>query len=282
MSKKDLIIGAFTNYDWSKIKYWANSIDTSGFTGDKAVIIYNCDAATAQRLIDKNFKIWAFRQDAQGNLVYPDKLVIVVQRFFHLWQYLDQLKNINDYRYVISTDVKDVIFQKNPSEWLETNIANYKICASCESLTYENEPWGADNLQGSYPAFFNNLKNQPIWNCGVQAGEINTMKDLWLQIWLSCHAGQRLNPDQAAYNLLLSLHPWKTITKFAYSEDGWAAQLGTTMDETKIENFRPNLLEKEPLYNGSNITTSYGNVHAIVHQWDRISKIKTDFETQYG
>ena len=177
-TKKDLIIGAFTNYDWSKVKYWANSIDKCGFTGDKAVIVYNCDAGTVQRLIDKNFKVWAFQRDQNGNLVYPGQLVIVVQRFLHLWQYLENIPNIDDYRYVISTDVKDVVFQRNPSEWLEQNLKDYKICASSESLTYEHEPWGADNMQGSYPAFYDNMKRKPIWNCGVQAGDIKTMKDL--------------------------------------------------------------------------------------------------------
>ena len=281
-TKKDLIIGAFTNYDWSKVKYWANSIDKCGFTGDKAVIVYNCDAGTVQRLIDKNFKVWAFQRDQNGNLVYPGQLVIVVQRFLHLWQYLENIPNIDDYRYVISTDVKDVVFQRNPSEWLEQNLKDYKICASSESLTYEHEPWGADNMQGSYPAFYDNMKRKPIWNCGVQAGDIKTMKDLWLQIWLTCHAAQRPNPDQAAYNLLLSLEPWSSITSFCYSEDGWACQAGTTVDPLKIDGFRPWLLEKEPIWNGSMTATSQGNAHYILHQWDRITQWHSAIENMYG
>jgi len=281
-NKKDLIIGAFTNYDWPKIKYWVNSIDRSGFTGDKAVITYNCSYQTVQELINRNFKVWGFNRDTQGNLSFPGNFIIVVQRFFHLWQYLDSLPNINDYRYVITTDMKDVVFQRNPSEWLENNLGEYKICASSESLLYENEPWGADNMQGSFPNFYNMMKSKPIWNCGVQAGEIQIMKDLWLQIWLMCHAGQRPNPDQAAYNLLLSLEPWKSLTKFSYSEDGWACQAGTTVDPEKIENFRPKLLEKEPLWTGLNSTTSTGQIHYILHQWDRIKNWHNAIETLYG
>lgn len=280
--KRDLIIGAFTNYDWPKIKYWANSIDKCGFTGDKAVIVYNCDNNTVQRLIDQKFKVWAFQKDQNGNLIYPGQLVIVVQRFFHLWQYLETLPNIDDYRYVISTDVKDVVFQRNPSEWLEKNLNNYKVCASSESITYVNEPWGADNMQGSYPMFYNKMQNKTIWNCGVQAGDAKVMRDLWLQIWLACHAGQRHNPDQAAYNLLLSLEPWNSLTKFSHSEDGWACQAGTTVDPAKIENFRPWLLEKEPQWNGYMATTSTGQPHYILHQWDRIPTWHQSIEKLYG
>ena len=50
---KDLIIGVVDNYDWDKIKYWANSIEQSGFKGYKALIVYNMDAATAKKLTTK-------------------------------------------------------------------------------------------------------------------------------------------------------------------------------------------------------------------------------------
>src|SRR6266568_4030817 len=114
---KDLIIGAYTNYNWNHIKYWANSIDRCGFTGDRAVIVYNSDADTVNRLSDLNFDVIVFRQDPiSKNYYWPyQNLIIVVQRFYDLWQYLN--KN-NNYRYVITTDVKDVIFQTNPSDWL--------------------------------------------------------------------------------------------------------------------------------------------------------------------
>jgi len=281
-SSRDLIIGAYTNYNWDQIKYWANSIDRCGFTGDKAMIVYNSDKVTVQRLLDLGFKVWAFNTDPNtGNYYWSQDLVIVVQRFYHLWYYLDQLP-ANSYRYVISTDVKDVVFQTNPSEWLEQNIGNNSIVASCESLCYKDEPWGSDNMQGSYPMVWNRIKDQPIWNCGVQAGTVAALRDLWLSIWLTCRAGGRANSDQAAYNLLLNTVAWSNITMRAYSESGWACQAGTTVDPTKIVNFRPNLLEPEPTWDGSFARTSTGDIHAILHQWDRIPTWKPEIEKRYG
>ena len=280
--KKDLIIGAYTNYNWDKIKYWVNSIEQSGFTGDKVMVVYNSDAATVQRLLDKGFKIYAFNKDPiSGSFVWPHDLIIVVQRFYHLWHFLNQL-NENDYRYVISTDVKDVVFQSNPSNWLEQNLQDKQLVASGESLLYKHEPWGNDNLLGSYPMVHDKLQHNQIWNCGVQAGTITAMKDLWLQIWLTCRAGGRPNPDQAAYNLLLNSIAWKSITKFATSEDAWACQAGTTVDPSKINNFRPYLLENEPIWNNQYVTTSTGIVHSILHQWDRIPTWKPIIEQRYG
>ena len=177
-----------------------------------------------------------------------------------------------------------MVFQQNPSKWLEENLTgpDKQVVASCESIRYKDEPWGDDNLRGSYPALHGMLQDQPIWNCGVQAGRMEAIRDLWLQIWLTCHAGARHNPDQAAYNILLNLTPWKSITRFAMSEDAWACQAGTTVDPTKINGFRPNLLEPEPVWRGGMARTSMDITHAILHQWDRIPSWKLEIEKRYG
>lgn len=285
--RKDLILGSFTNYDWSKIRYWANSIDASGFKGDKGVIIYNADLTTAQRLNERGFKIMAFNQDPQtGNLFYNGQLIIVVERFLHLHGFMENLLRDNDYRYVIHTDVKDVVFQRNPSEWLDANMGDARILASCESLQYQHEPWGDENVRNSFPWIYDRMKSRPIWNCGVQAGDARTMKDLWLAIYLMSVGSQAAtkvyNPDQAAYNVLLSMEPYSGITRFAMSEDGWACQAGTTIDPAKISGFKPHLLEAQPLWDGGNATTSKGEVHYVLHQYDRVPTWKAVVESRYA
>jgi hypothetical protein len=280
---KDLIIGSFTNYDWNKIKYWVNSIAASGFTGDKAMLIYNCEIQTAQALSERGFKIMAFNQDRNtGHLFFDGQLIIVVERFFHLWQFMDQLIKDNDYRYVIHTDVKDVVFQTNPSEWLTANMGDAKILASSESLQYQHEPWGNDNMARSFPWVYPTVKDKPIWNCGVQAGVPSVMKDLWINIYLLCKGNTVPNPDQAAYNVLLNLEPYKSITKFASSEDGWACQAGTTIDPAKIAGFKQHLLEPQPVWDGNYATTSTGIRHAVLHQYDRIPNWKPIVEARYS
>lgn len=280
---KDLIIGCFTNYDWHKIKFWVNSIDASGFTGDKAMIIYNCGIQTAQMLVNRNFKIMAFNQDkVTGNLFYDQQLIIVVERFLHLWQFISKLTQDMKYRYVIHTDVKDVVFQTNPSDWLTANMGNAKILASCESLQYQHEPWGNENMYYSFPWLYDKMKSQPIWNCGVQAGVPEIMMDLWINIYSLCKSNRIPNPDQAAYNVLLNLEPYKSITKFTMSEDGWACQAGTTVDPAKITQFKPHLLEAQPLWNGNCATTSTGKTHAVLHQYDRIPTWKPIVEAKYA
>lgn len=279
-NKRDIIVGCFTNYDWDKIQYWVNSVNQSGFTGEKLMIVYNASFATAQRILDKQISIRAFDKDeARQMFCYPQQFVIVVSRFLHMWDFFNSLPNLDDYRYVITTDVKDVVFQQDPSIWLEQNLGDKKICVSSESIKYCHEPWGNDNLFNSFPAVYNSMKNNTIWNCGVLAGDVRFMKDLFLNIYLLSINNTVHNPDQAALNVLLNMEPYKSITKFALSEDGWACQAGTSRDTSK--NFAPYLLEPMPQFDGEYARTSQGVKYTILHQYDRIPEWKSFVENKY-
>lgn len=283
----DLIIGCFTDYDWHQIKPWTESIDRCGFKGDKAMIVFNASFPTVQELLNRQFNIFAFgKDDTNGRFTYPGQFSIVVQRFYHLWQYLLQLPEDKKYRNVITTDVKDVIFQTDPSQWLQKNLKGKKIVVSSESLRYQDEAWGDQNMASSFPMMHPFMRDREIWNCGVLAGEISVMRDLFLNIYLaSGGAPQQVpgggGPDQAALNILMSMEPYKSITRFARSEDGWACQAGTTVDPRKIDGFRDKLLEAEPRWDGEHSTTSKGKTHAILHQWDRIPDWRATIERRY-
>lgn len=280
--KKDLLIGVFSNYTWDKIKYWVNSAISSGFTGDKLLVIYSTDNSTLEKIRNKGFKVLGFNQNATtGDLFYDRQLVIVVQRFIDLWHFLST-NDLSMYRYIIHTDVKDVVFQTNPSTWLTDNMGEYKILASCESISYQDEPWGDENLKSSFPMMYEKLKSQPIWNCGVQAGEPIFMRDLWFSIYNLCKGTMVLNSDQAAYNVLLNLEPYKSVTKFTMSESSWAAQLGTTMDPTKMVAFLPKLLEQQPIMIDDLVCTTNGTPHCIVHQYDRVLMWRNIIEQKYS
>jgi hypothetical protein len=165
---KDLIVGCATNYDWSKLKYWVNSINESGFTGDKVLVLMNCDKETVGKITDAGFSIIGFNQDKDGNLTYQSNLMVHVERFVHIYKILAK----NDYRFVITTDVKDVIFQKNPSEWLEKNLPDSEdLIFSSESMKYKDEPWGRQNLIECFgEGIYEDFKNNTIFNVGVLAG----------------------------------------------------------------------------------------------------------------
>ena len=276
---KDLIVGCATNYDWSKLKYWVNSINRSGFEGDKVLILMNCDKDTVKKISDSGFSIIAFNQDANGNLSYNSNMMVHVERFFHIYQLLKD----NLYRYVITTDVKDVVFQQNPSVWLENNFTdNDDLVFSSESMKYKDEPWGNQNLLETFgPQIYEDFKNHTIFNVGVLAGRGYAMKDLMMNIFASCIHRPIKICDQSTFNFLISQHPYLKTSKYTKSEDGWACQLGTTADPSKIEQFRPFLLEPSPKMEGDKVLTSEGKEYIIVHQYDRVPEWKKVIEAKY-
>ena len=90
------------------------------------------------------------------------------------------------------------------------------------------------------------------------------------------------NPDQAALNILLSLEPYKSITRFSESEDAWACQAGTTVDPSKINKYKKYLTEPEPHFDGNYVYTSEGIKFCIVHQYDRVPSWKYLISEKYN
>lgn len=276
---KDLIIGCSTNYDWSRLKYWINSINRSGFDGEKVMVLMNCDRDTIQKIIDSGFKVIGMKQDSNGNLVHQSNMMVHVERFIHMYNYIKD----QDFRYIITTDVKDVVFQKNPSTWLENNLGDKNLVFSSESMLYENEPWGNQNLYETFGAYvYNEFKRNEIYNVGVLAGRGFAVRDLMMNIFVACQGKPIPICDQSTFNFLISQHPYLHTSKYMKSEDGWACQLGTTADPSKIQSFRPFLLEEEPKMNDGKIVTSKGKEFTIVHQYDRVPSWRSVIEATYG
>jgi hypothetical protein len=287
--KDDIIVGAITNYDWPAIAPWVNSLDQCGFEGKKVLICYNIKKEVIEKLTGKGYTILAFKQDADGNYIYKQDFSIVVERFFHLWALLNSLKG--KHRYLLHTDVKDVIFQRNPSDYFNFMDASIKIIAASESITYERENWGRENLKSSFgEIIYEEMKWKTILNAGTLSGEFDTMLDFFLNVYMVSAGGRTHNPDQAAVNILLRSEVYKEITHIARpSEDAWACQAGTTHDPNKIKEYSPFIEDKRDLLSrisslddGEYISNVNGVPLYLVHQYDRVPGWKEFVLKKYG
>jgi len=273
--RKDAIIGAITNYDVPHVMLYVTSLLQSGFEGDKFMVCYDVGYNVVEYLERVGFKVFTFdnmqekrRYEYQNK---PANFHVNVHRFYDMWRILTTLPS-EQYRYLISTDVGDVIFQSNPVTWLEEHLGEAKLNAACESIKYKNEVlWGAKNMQESFgEGVFNHMKERLIYNAGTISGDFHHVQDLFLQIYLLSQGFGTPNPDQAAYNVLLSLEPYKSITKYNMSESGWAAQMGTTCDPEKLRYFGDGMIEPRPVIEDAVVKTSTGKPYVIVHQYNRL------------
>lgn len=278
----NLIIGCADNYNWDKLKFWINSINQSGFVGSKVLVLMNCDAETLKKVTDSGFFVIGFNKDQQGNLVYESRMPVHVERFLHIYNVLRD----NEFDYVITTDVRDVVFQHDPFPSLIETLSDEgtNLIVSSESILYKNEPWGDNNLLETFGPYFHKIfRENEIYNVGVLAGKGSAIRDLACMIFNMSVNRPIPIVDQSTFNMMISLEPYRSTTSFMKSEDGWACQLGTTVDPMKIDSFKPHLLEDCPVMRDELVVTNKNNKeYAIVHQYDRVPVWKNIIEKKYS
>ena len=256
-AKQDLVLGAVSGLDWVDIEVWAHSLTQSGFSGIRAMIVYGDSPQVVANLKAMGFQV----------LERPLLGTIWNHRFrdFH-----DVVRaSADDLRYCVITDVRDVYFQTDPTAWLERNLTKPMLAAS-ESIRFRDEVWNRTNFEIAFPDLAGRLNDLPVYNVGVLAGEARTIADLTLAIALTAKAAGADVADQAAYNLLLDMEPYRSACQFTRQDEGFACQAGAIADPRRVESYRPYLLEAEPIFDAEGIKTPGGELFALVHQYDRI------------
>lgn len=295
---KDAIIGASIGYKWDHLKNWVRSIKDTGFAGDVILVGANMDKDTIDKLTAEGVTVHLIGQTNEDGSVSSKPIVGAphVERFFHIWNFLE---NVNDdYRFVVVTDTRDVIFQKNPIDDLEKMLMMHRMVASSEGMSYANEPWGKNNYLQAFGGFFyNQIKDKIIDNVGVIAGDHQVIKTLMLLLFQLSFGRPIEVVDQAVYNFLLTQHPYIDETYFAGNDDGWAIQLGTTEEAVKagagdlgqsVQNPSQKIIydttyeDDQPVYEDGLVKNKRGITFTIVHQYDRVPALKKLIEERYA
>ena len=268
---KNLIIGGYTNYGINQLKPWVlSALGVVGEDDDVVLVAGNTSTETVTWLQE------------QGVIVVPmisvPNVPIHVLRFLSIHNYL--VNHWEKYEYVVTTDVKDVYFQTDPFEDIErANFAGFGLLIASESLKYKDEPWGNENLYQAYGQYvYEEFKNNEIFNVGTFGGASEYVKDMVFHIFTNGVNRPIPIVDQAVFNVLINTQPFKDIVQPTVN---WACELGTVMDPSKIEQFRPNLLSDEPTVKDGLVY--YGDkLFPIVHQYDRVPVLKKFVQEKYG
>ena len=272
---KNLIIGGFTNYGINELKPWVLSAKEVA-PNDDVVLMYG---NASQETID-----WIREQGVITEpMIQVPNIPIHVLRFLSIYEFLHQ--NWEEYEYVVTTDVKDVYFQTDPfvklNQFIHDESGSYLLVAS-EGLKYKDEPWGNENLYQAYgPYVYDKFKDNEIFNVGTFGGASEYVKDMVFHIFTNGINRPIPIVDQAVFNVLINTQPFKDIISYTHE---WACELGTVMDPSKIDSFRPNLLFSEPIWkeNQMMIPPTGNRPFPIVHQYDRVPEIRKFVQEKYG
>jgi hypothetical protein len=261
---KYTIIGCITKYGVEQIRPFVESIERSGFGGDKLMLVYEITQDTIEYL---NSKGWTLIQS-------EPQQHIILQRFRDMYQVLHQYET----DVVIWVDVKDIVFQKDPTEWLNENM-NKDILAFSESLKFGDEEWARLNAGTSFPMEWEWLQTKEIHCAGTIVGKKEAIRDLFIDIyrWSLTTSNPQQLADQAAYNILIHLHQFKDIVQFVKQQEGFAAQLHLKL---KKGNNLP-YTEELVTIDGDEVKNSKGELFTLVHQYDRNEELKKLIENKY-
>jgi len=261
---KYTIIGCITKYGVEQIRPFIESIERSGFNGDKLMLVYEITQDTIEYLNVKGWKL--IQSEPQQH--------IILQRFRDIYQVLHQYET----DVIIWVDVKDIVFQKDPTEWLNKNM-NKDILAFSESLKFGDEEWARLNAGTSFPMEWDWLQNEEICCAGTIVGKKDAIRDLFIDIyrWSLTTSNREQLADQAAYNILIRLHQFKDKVQFVKQQEGFAAQLHLKLKKGDILPYT----EKLPTIDGSDVRNLKGELYTLVHQYDRNEELKKLIENKY-
>lgn len=289
---KDLIIGGASNYGWKELQYWVNSIKKTNFKGDIVIVASNISAENINKLAQEGVNVFAYGEKTNWGFENKNKQAPHVERFLFIWDYLR--RNQDTYRYVVVTDTRDVIFQKDPVEYLERSLMAHSYVASSEGLSYKDEPWGAKNLLDTFgPFVYDELKDRLIYNVGTIAGYYEEVKDLILQLFFQSVNRPIPVVDQAVYNFMINQLPFRTEVLFTNNGAGWAVQLGTTKYAVEagagdlgaagnMDKYLEAYQDVQPKIDEHRVVDAQNVPYYIVHQWDRVPSLREKVIKEYG
>ena len=261
---QDCVIGCFSGYGWDDVRVWAQSLAASGFSGRKVALTRAPPESVTQALVALGFDVLDFVQ-------FPAAGAPHVERFANLRRYLfSRRQQGQTFRWVIATDVRDVVFQRIPINYLR-HFEPPRLVLSPEGMLYAHAEWNAANLVEAFGAeALQMLLQTPPSNVGVLAGGHRAIEGLALLIEQLARVVPDGVADQAALNLLIEGMGDALAVHGAGPAEPWACQAGVMADPTRIERNRPHLLGPEPVFRDGWVLTASGEPYAIVHQYDRV------------
>jgi hypothetical protein len=268
---KDLIIGAFKNLSYDQLKPYIHSVNDTDFKGDKVLIGIDVWSITKD-LIEKEsgWKVIDVKTNGKGQ--------IHMERFWYIYHYLRQHP---EYRYVITTDTRDVVFQTDPVEYVEEHITNFNTIAVSECIKIKNEDWNKQNIKNCFNDMLYEIEEQEVLNVGTIAGHADKVKDLCYMIYQMSLNKNDWVSDQSAYNVLMRLSPFVENTLITGLEDRFSCNLHITHKPIVKEQLAEYITQTPAHFDGSRVLNKFNQPYSIVHQYDRCPTMNEYFLNKY-
>lgn len=215
----DLITGIASGYTWQDLEPFVVSLRRSGYTG-RCILILGDGPKEKVDFVDHSVQ-FDLRRKLEGHGIEVHEAGQfeehpILARFPLMAMLIEKCAP----RFVLCVDTKDIVFQSNPSTWLEENLPadRYDLAVASEGTLYRESEGNKRNILAAYGEHaFNMMAEEEVMNAGVIGGRPEQVKALLLAIHELSLKDKRLatfNPtykdmiaDQTAMNMLLRVLP---------------------------------------------------------------------------
>jgi hypothetical protein len=269
-------MSAVVGHSWPQLRPYAVSLTRTGFNGTKLMFVCDIAPDTRANLVNMGFKLVDFSTDRSK--------FVVQGRFAPAVEFLKE--NHKEFRRVVWTDARDVVFQTDPALWLEAHLKPHRLLGARECWLIKNEgfnnKWAKETVNADAYEW---LCEQEACCGGTLAGD-SEMVFMALSEVYRIVSGSSVANDQAALNYILRIPPFKEATRIPKLEEGFAVMCAAFHSDTfssYIDASIP-LTDSVPLFDKATGMIFTPDAHvpfSIVHQYDRDLSWKTIIEEKY-
>lgn len=270
---KKLLIGFSNNVSQNKdkIKLWINSFRKN--SDARAVLIIG-NATEEDRQVCLNLNL----DFEEVVLKKEDFHLVNHKRLEHILNYLKKI----DEDLILSTDVFDVVFQRDPFKKLDSKFDFY---AGGEGVNVNQEPWNRKNIENLFSNEVLKCDNQEVVCSGVLAGKREILIKIYERMFELCETALNRDDirDQAALILMIARNEIENKKIFNLDE-AWAVHCAVAGPTPFFEKwgFKNNIKYGIPKLIGGEICTSEGIPFDIVHQFNRIENWNKIIKEKWG
>jgi hypothetical protein len=262
----DLILTAARGLGWNEFRTYAASIAKIGFSGTKVVLVENITQEARNNLLSQGFQLVDFVTEDASRLFYTTRLGAAVS-------FLE--KNYQNFRNIVWVDSRDLVFQSNPSTWMEDHLAPHTLLAAGEGIAIKDQPLNASWAKAAVPEeVYGWLQDCEVCCGGTLAGTSEVMYRVLEKVYSILRATPERLYDQAVLNHVLRESPFKEVMRIPSVHEGFAATC-----EVFLRGERKGPLPR--LDPSGLVLTPEGTPFVIVHQYDRNSAWKSTVESRY-